>query len=190
MTKATRRATPPPATLPAPATAPVKVGRKIRMDALEPKDAAQMAACPVTSAVRVVASAEQHTQIGKATGGNWSDLSVELYRATERIKGGDLGDAERMLFGQAMALQSLFTRLVEGALAAETTPNYDLKFRYALRAQAQCRATLETLAAIKNPPVVFARQANVANGPQQINNGIARADATESRQNEVSGRNL
>jgi hypothetical protein len=30
--------------------------------------------------------------------------------------------------------------------------------------------TLETLATIKNPPVVFARQANIAQGPQQVNN--------------------
>jgi hypothetical protein len=30
-------------------------------------------------------------------------------------------------------------------------------------AQIQCRATLETLTAIKNPPVVFAKQANIAN---------------------------
>ena len=42
----------------------------------------------------------------------------------------------------------------------------------ALKAQSQCRATLETLAAIKNPaPVAFVRQANIAHGPQQVNNG-------------------
>lgn len=33
----------------------------------------------------------------------------------------------------------------------------------------------ETLANIKNPPVVYARQANIANGPQQINNSIPAA---------------
>ena len=33
-------------------------------------------------------------------------------------------------------------------------------------------ATLETLANIKNPPVVFARQVNIAQGPQQVNNGM------------------
>ena len=45
----------------------------------------------------------------------------------------------------------------------------------ALRAQSQCRATLETLAAIKNPAVVFAKQANVTTEPQQINNAVAAA---------------
>jgi len=43
--------------------------------------------------------------------------------------------------------------------------------RLALRAQSQCRATLETLAVIKNPTTVaYVRQANIANGPQQVNN--------------------
>ncbi len=40
----------------------------------------------------------------------------------------------------------------------------------ALKAQSNSRATAEALAAIQNPPTVFARQANIANGPQQINN--------------------
>jgi hypothetical protein len=42
----------------------------------------------------------------------------------------------------------------------------------ALKAQSQCRMTLETLATIKNPPVVYAKQANIAHGPQQVNNSI------------------
>jgi hypothetical protein len=42
--------------------------------------------------------------------------------------------------------------------------------RVALKAQNQCRMTVETLGTIKNPPVVFARQANIAQGPQQVNN--------------------
>ena len=62
--------------------------------------------------------------------------------------------------------------------------------RLALRAQSQCRATLETLAAIKNPPIVYARQANVTTGPQQINNGTAapsQAREIESEQTQLSG---
>jgi hypothetical protein len=45
--------------------------------------------------------------------------------------------------------------------------------RLALKAQSQCRVTLETLAAIKNPPLVFAKQANIAHGAQQVNNVVA-----------------
>ena len=44
--------------------------------------------------------------------------------------------------------------------------------RLALKAQSQCRTTVESLAEIKNPrPVAFVRQANISNGPQQVNNG-------------------
>lgn len=42
----------------------------------------------------------------------------------------------------------------------------DTYLRLALKAQAQCRATLQTLAEIKNPrPVAFVKQANIAHGP-------------------------
>lgn len=59
--------------------------------------------------------------------------------------------------------------------------------RLALKAQTQCRATLETLAAIKNPPVIFAKQANIANGQQQINNvsPATHAGENENQQNEL-----
>jgi hypothetical protein len=60
--------------------------------------------------------------------------------------------------------------------------------RIALRAQAQCRATLETLAMIKNPPVVYARQANIANGPQHVKNGgLSRSPVNEIQQTKLSG---
>jgi hypothetical protein len=49
-------------------------------------------------------------------------------------------------------------------------PQYQAHLNLALKAQSQCRATLETLAHVKNPPVLFAKQANIAHGPQQINN--------------------
>ena len=55
----------------------------------------------------------------------------------------------------------------------------------ALRAQNQCRATLETLATIKNPTVVIARQANIAQGHMQVNNGLAHAGKIEKSQNEL-----
>ena len=43
---------------------------------------------------------------------------------------------------------------------------------------------------MQNPPTVFARQANIANGPQQINNGlppetVARASENQSRPNKL-----
>lgn len=44
--------------------------------------------------------------------------------------------------------------------------------KLALKAQGQCRTTIEALALLKNPPV-YARQANINNGgQQQVNNGV------------------
>ena len=42
--------------------------------------------------------------------------------------------------------------------------------RLALKAQAQARSTAEALAVIKNP-MPYIRQANIAHGHQQVNNG-------------------
>jgi len=72
---------------------------------------------------------------------------------------------------QATALQSLFARLAERGMGCDHVPGFEANMRMALRAQSQCRATLETLAAIKNPPTVYAKQANFAAGHQQVNNG-------------------
>jgi hypothetical protein len=64
--------------------------------------------------------------------------------------------------------------------------------RLALKAQSQCRATLETLSVVKNPPsVAFVRQANIANGPQQVNNGPpSAADASRARETEIQPNKL
>jgi len=66
--------------------------------------------------------------------------------------------------------------------------HFESFLKLALRAQSQARATLEALAAIKNPPMVFAKQANIAHGHQQVNNGIPmppRAEQIESKPNEL-----
>ncbi len=64
--------------------------------------------------------------------------------------------------------------------------------RLTLKAQNQYRMTLETLAAIKNPPVVFARQANInqGNGNPQLNNGRPAPDnLNKTRPHTHAGKN-
>lgn len=94
---------------------------------------------------------------------------------------GDLSGAEAMLTAQASSLNAIFAEMARRAAAnmGEYLGATETYLRLALKAQAQCRATLETLATIKAGPVVIARQANIAHGPQQVNNGGAtgRADA-------------
>jgi hypothetical protein len=92
---------------------------------------------------------------------------------------------EAMLMNQAVALQSLFARLTERGIQQDHMPHLEGFMKLALRAQNQCRATLETLATIKNPPVIFAKQANINHGNQQVNNGAtAPATHTEEIKNE------
>jgi hypothetical protein len=119
-------------------------------------------------------------------------LRKELQAQCNAVSGGDLSRAESMLVSQAHTLDALFN-----VLAARSSLNFgqhldaaDRYMRLALKAQGQCRATLETLAAIKNPPMVFARQANISHGPQQVNNDLStgsRAVNPQSTPTEQSG---
>lgn len=124
------------------------------------------------------------TSFGKASLGDISltDLLHVLKSNAGTIKGGDLSEAEAMLGSQATALNVVFAELARRAAlnVGEYMGAAETYMKLALRAQNQCRATLETLAAIKSPPVVIARQANIAHGPQQVNNAASIARADES----------
>ena len=111
----------------------------------------------------------------KAASGEDAELQAVyelLALQTEQVRRGDMKSAEAMLYGQAATLQAVFTALVRRAARADQIPQFQAAMSMALKAQAQCRATIEALAEIKNPrPVAFVKQANIANGPQQVNNG-------------------
>ncbi|MDP1734609.1 MAG: hypothetical protein Q8L44_09635 [Sulfuritalea sp.] len=113
-------------------------------------------------------------------------LMEHLREQAVAANGGDLSQAEAMLINQATALQSLFARLTERGMGQSQMPNLEGFMRLALRAQNQCRATLETLAAIKNPPVIYAKQVNQTTGPQQINNGATASSQARGIKNEQS----
>lgn len=102
------------------------------------------------------------------------------------VQRGDMSHAEGMLINQASSLQALFVRLSERAMEQDHMPNLEGFMRMALRAQSQCRATLETLATIKNPPIVYAKQANFAAGHQQVNNGTHAPTQAREIENEQS----
>ena len=119
-------------------------------------------------------------------------LTVALREQQALVSKGDLSRAEAMLIAQAHTLDALFAKLTSRATLnmGEYLDAAERYLRLALRAQNQCRATLETLATIKNPPVLFAKQANIAHGPQQVNNASnthahARAQEIENPQNRL-----
>lgn len=167
MTKpmATKAAAPPPV---------VDKSRTIKLDSKEGETddqavAGMMVRGTVASASTVIDySRTQHAGL------SLTDITQALKDQGEALNRGDLASLERMLNGQAVALNAMFTELARrGALnMGEHLDAMDRYVRLALKAQSQARATVETLAAIKNPPVVFARQANINNGgQQQVNNG-------------------
>jgi hypothetical protein len=114
-----------------------------------------------------------------------------LLDATKRVHNGNMRKVESTLVAQAAALNSIFTDLARRAAlnAGEYLSAAETYMKLALRAQNQCRMTLETLATIKTPPVVFAKQANIAHGHQQVNNGrgvpVSPARETENGQTEL-----
>jgi len=111
-----------------------------------------------------------------------SNLTDVLDKIVNKVtKENDLSHCEEMLIGQAEALQSIFTALSRKALNQEYLKHYDILLKLALKAQSQCRATIETLATLKNPPVIFAKQANIAQGHQQINNGQLQTDTFRAK---------
>jgi len=99
-------------------------------------------------------------------------LIQALNTSIDKAKGGDVSQAEAMLYAQANALQGIFMGLAHRASQQGYLKQWEAFLRMALKAQNQCRMTLETLAMLKNPtPTVIARQANITTGPQQVNNG-------------------
>lgn len=117
--------------------------------------------------------------------------AVEVMKEkSEKIIAGDLSELESTLAAQVVTLNTIFNTLT---LRSTHNMGNSLKFtetymRLALKAQAQCARTVEVLAALKNPPIVFAKQANIAQGHQQINNGnqfATHAGKTKNSSNEL-----
>lgn len=143
---------------------------------------AALATSPELAAYRVINGAERKSGLGDQI--DVPTLLGAMRDQAVTVNNGDLRQAEAMLINQATALQTLFARLAERGMSCDAIQAFEANMRMALRAQSQCRATLETLALIKNPrQVAFVKQANIANGPQQVNNGIE-PEASRARENE------
>jgi hypothetical protein len=103
-------------------------------------------------------------------------LVAELTAQVSAVNQGDMRRAEAMLLTQSHTLDLIFCNLMRRAMNQTTMHHWEAYMRMGMKAQSQCRATLQALADIKNPPVVFAKQANITSGPQQVNNGTTKPD--------------
>jgi hypothetical protein len=90
------------------------------------------------------------------------------------VHAGDLKSVETMLVTQAKALQTIFTSLARKAHGQTYQKHYEAFLGLALKAQAQSRATITALVDLKYPrQATYVKQANIAHGAQQVNNGTA-----------------
>lgn len=89
-----------------------------------------------------------------------------------KVNAGDLNALEATLTAQTVSLDAIFNELARRAALnmGEYINAAETYMRLALKAQAQCARTIEVIASMKNPSIVYAKQMNVANGNQQVNN--------------------
>ena len=120
-----------------------------------------------------------------------TDCAEALKAKAKAVHGGDLKNIETLLTTQALALDSIFSSMAMRAKLnmGEYVNAAEKYMRLALKAQGQCRATLETLAAIKNPqPYIQNNKAQY----QQVNNGIVPSEennSTSTRTHAHAGKN-
>lgn len=126
------------------------------------------------------------------TGAGLTEAMEVLSERTKAVNSGDMRDMEGTLVAQTAALNSIFIELSRRA-HLNMGQNLDVTDRYlrlAFKAQSQCRATVESLALIKNPRV-YAKQANINNGgQQQVNNGAPTADPVRSARARARGKKI
>jgi hypothetical protein len=119
----------------------------------------------------------QYTHIDKI---NVNALVDELGRQVSLVNEGNLIRVEGMLISQAHTLDALFADLLGRSRAnmGEYINAAEKYMRLALKAQSQCRATLETLAEVKNPrPYIQNNRAEY----QQVNNSADSNSKTNTR---------
>jgi hypothetical protein len=105
------------------------------------------------------------------------ELAAGLNDTFKRVEDGDLFTLEAMLVAQATALQTMFASLARRAATQEHLRQYETFMGLALKAQAQSRATITALVDLKYPrQATFVKQANIAHGPQQVNNAGASSE--------------
>lgn len=159
---------------------PLKDPQTLTLDGKQGETTPQTKARAATKAslnAVVVVNAFQGNIMGKDV--DIGELVTTMQDKFEKVKDGDLSSLEAMLVGQATALQTMFTSLAVRATNQEYVKQYGLYMTLALKAQAQSRATISALVDLKYPkqPATFVKQANIAQGHQQVNNTYATPSA-------------
>ena len=111
---------------------------------------------------------------------NITETIAAMHEKVKAVNSGNTHDLEATLTAQVSSLNAIYGEMARRAALnmgehLQATESY---MRLALKAQAQCARTIEVIATMKNPPVIFAKQANISNGNQQVNNGSVQNNKT------------
>jgi hypothetical protein len=108
-------------------------------------------------------------------------LKESLEVRMSQTKDGDLACLESMLVGQAEALQAIFVSLAMRAQHQSSQKHVESLLSVALKAQTQSRATIQAIVDLKSPrQSTYVGQANISNGPQQVNNRLVTPNSPEN----------
>lgn len=175
-------------------TAP-KAGKTAAVTTTTPPDDKAKKRAKLVAQFAVVGSvmnAATMADYARSTFGDLDSLACNdaIEEQAKKVINGDLSRLERTLTAQALALDAMFNNFARRAALniGEYIQAADTYARLAMKAQAQCRATIETIAEIKQPrAVAFVKQANIAHGHQQVNNGVppARTENESTPTNEL-----
>jgi hypothetical protein len=130
----------------------------------------------------------KHYERGTLSGASLDELLNRLAEQSALSNKGDMSRSESLLTAQAHTLDAIFHDLARRAVvnAGEYPEAFEMYLRLSLKAQSQCRTTIEALAEIKNPShVSFVKQANITSGPQQVNNAALARGEILNQQNEL-----
>ena len=113
-----------------------------------------------------------------------ADVATILKDRITNIQDGDMKPIEAMLIAQAQALQTMFVSLGREEVGKTQFNQYTAFMNLALKAQSQSRATTQALIELKYPKqATFVKQANIANGHQQVNNATNTHTHAHAREN-------
>jgi hypothetical protein len=108
---------------------------------------------------------------GPFPGVGLNELVEALEGTSGEIKKGDLDRLEETLVAHATVLDAIFNQLAGLAInnLGHHMNTVEIFMKLALRAQSQCRATIESVVSMKRPPELV-KQTNIAHGHQQVIN--------------------
>ena len=113
-----------------------------------------------------------------------ADVATILKDRITNIQDGDMKPIEAMLIAQAQALQTMFVSHGREAAGKTQLNQYTAFMNLALKAQSQSRATIQALVELKYPKqATFVKQANIAHGHQQVNNGTNMHKPAHAKEN-------